>query len=61
MTSTDPKVYAETMNRCIDCEKESIDLICKDCKRIRLRKLEDAYDRILEDMENPKDNNSVPA
>ena len=49
------------MNRCIDCEKESIDLICKECKRIRLRKLEDAYDRILEDMENPKDNNSVPA
>ena len=54
MTSTDPKVYAETMNRCIDCEKESIDLICKDCKRIRLLKLEEAYERILEDMENDK-------
>ena len=41
------------MNRCIDCEKESIELICKECKRIRLLKLEEAYERILENMENP--------
>ena len=42
------------MNRCIDCEKESIDLICKECKRARVRKLEEMYERILEDMENDK-------
>ena len=54
MTSTDTKEYDVTMNRCIDCEKESIELICKECKRIRLLKLEEAYERILENMENPK-------
>jgi hypothetical protein len=49
------------MNRCIDCEKASIELICPTCKRKRLERLQDAYERVLEDMENPRSDANVTA
>jgi hypothetical protein len=49
------------MNRCIDCEKASIELICPSCKRKRLERLQDAYERVLEEIENPRRGANVPA